>query len=87
MQEKKSAIFCGFFFYLYCLFFCYSINDPNPTINDNNVEIQGTGLGEYSYYLRIPLSSSYGRYYVRSWLMYGTDNIVYGNVVNFYCDL
>ena len=67
--------------------FCYSINDPNPTINDNNVEIQGTGLGEYSYNLRIPWSSSYGRYYVRSWLMYGTDNIVYGNVVNFYYDL
>lgn len=67
--------------------FCYSINNPNPTINDNNVEIQGTGIGEYSYHLNIPWSSSYGRYYVRSWLMYGTDNIVYGNVVSFYYDL
>ena len=67
--------------------FCFSATNSMPTINDNKIEIQGTGLGEYSYTHRT-FPSNTQKYYVRSWLMYGSGNIIYGNVVSFvYNDL
>ena len=58
-----------------------------PTINDNRIDVSGTGFGEYSCLceelmsLSIPYKT---KYYVRAWLMYDTDNkIQYGNVQSF----
>lgn len=63
--------------------FCYSSTNHNPTINDNRIDVSGTGLGEYSYtYWDFPPYTV--TYYVRAWVMYGSDNsIQYGNVRSF----
>ena len=63
--------------------FCFSSTNHVPTINDNRIDVSGTGLGDYSYtYWDFP--SKTVTYYVRAWLMYETDNkIQYGNVVSF----
>ena len=67
--------------------FCYSSTNKMPTINDNRIDVSGTGFGEYSCLceelmsLSIPYKT---KYYVRAWLMYDTDNkIQYGNVQSF----
>ena len=63
--------------------FCYSSTNSMPTINDNRIDVSGTGLGEYSYTC-YDLGWTTTKYYVRSWLMYGTNNqIQYGNVQSF----
>ena len=63
--------------------FCFSSTISNPTINDNRIDVIGTGLGEYSYtYWDFPPQTI--TYYVRAWVMYDSDNkIQYGNVVSF----
>ena len=63
--------------------FCYSSTNHNPTINDNRVDVSGNGLGEYSYtYWDFPPYTV--TYYVRAWVMYGSNNeIQYGNVRSF----
>lgn len=63
--------------------FCFSSTNTNPTINDNCIDVSGTGLGDYSYtYWGFP--SFTAKYYVRAWVMYGTENqIQYGNVQSF----
>ena len=63
--------------------FCYSSTNHTPTINDNRIDVSGTGLGEYSYtYWDFPMSTV--TYYVRAWVMYGSNNqIHYGNVRSF----
>lgn len=63
--------------------FCYSSTNSTPTINDNRIDVSGTGLGEYSYtYWDFPAKTV--TYYVRAWVMYGNDNkIQYGNVISF----
>ena len=63
--------------------FCFSSTKTTPTINDNRIDVSGTGLGEYSYtYWDFPPKTV--TYYVRAWLMYGNDNkIQYGNVISF----
>lgn len=63
--------------------FCYSSTKSTPTINDNRIDVSGTGLGEYSYtYWDFPAKTV--TYYVRAWVMYGNDNkIQYGNVISF----
>ena len=63
--------------------FCYSSSTSTPTINDNRVDVAGTGLGEYSYtYWDFPARTV--TYYVRAWVMYGSTNeIQYGNIVSF----
>ena len=63
--------------------FCYSSTNHNPTINDNRIDVSGTGLGEYSYtYWDFPPYTV--TYYVRAWVMYGSNNqIQYGNVISF----
>ena len=64
--------------------FCFSATNSMPTINNNSIEVQGTGWGEYSYtswyFWDNPQKQ---KYYVRAWLMYGSNNIIYGNVVSF----
>lgn len=63
--------------------FCYSSSNHTPTINDNQIDVAGIGLGEYSYTCwNFPAQTT--TYYVRAWVMYGTDNqIQYGNVYSF----
>lgn len=63
--------------------FCFSSTNTNPTINDNRIDVSGAGLGEYSYtYWGFPSLTT--KYYVRAWVMYGTDNqIQYGNIQSF----
>ena len=63
--------------------FCYSSTNPKPTINDNRIDVDGTGLGDYSYtYWDFPPYTV--TYYVCAWLMYGPENnIQYGNVRSF----
>jgi hypothetical protein len=63
--------------------FCYSSTNHTPTINDNRIDVSGTGLGEYSYtYWDFPPNTV--TYYVRAWVMYGSNNkIQYGNVRSF----
>lgn len=63
--------------------FCYSSSNSMPTINENRIDVSGTGLGEYSYTCwNLPERTM--TYYVRAWLMYGSDNqIQYGNTVSF----
>lgn len=63
--------------------FCYSSSNRVPTINDNRIDVSGTGLGMYEYtYWDFPAKTI--TYYVRAWVMYGVDNeIQYGNVVSF----
>ena len=63
--------------------FCFSSTNSTPTINDNRIDVSGTGLGEYEYtYWDFPPQTI--TYYVRAWVMYGSDNKVqYGNVVSF----
>lgn len=68
--------------------FCFSSTKSIPTIDDNRIDVTGTGLGEYSYtYWDFPPQTI--TYYVRAWVMYGSNNkIQYGNVVSFtYNDL
>lgn len=66
--------------------FCFSSTKANPTINDNRIDVEGTGVGEYSYtewkyFWNRPYKA---KYYVRAWVMYGPDNkIEYGNVQSF----
>lgn len=66
--------------------FCFSSTNANPTINDNRIDVEGTGVGEYSYtewkyFWNRPYKA---KYYVRAWVMYGPDNkIEYGNVQSF----
>lgn len=66
--------------------FCFSSTNANPTINDNRIDVEGTGVGEYSYtewkyFWDRPYKA---KYYVRAWVMYGPDNkIEYGNVQSF----
>lgn len=63
--------------------FCYSSSNVTPTIEDNPIFIDGTDIGEYSYtYWDFPPYTI--TYYVRAWVMYGSDNsIQYGNVQSF----
>ncbi len=63
--------------------FCFSSDNAAPTINDNRVDVSGTGLGEYSYtYWDLPPKTV--KYYVRAWVMYGDENqIQYGAVQSF----
>lgn len=63
--------------------FCFSSTNQSPTINDNRVDVAGTGSGEYSYtYWDFPAQKR--TYYVRAWVMYGSNNeIQYGNVQQF----
>ncbi len=63
--------------------FCFSSTNLSPTINDNRIDVSGTGIGEYSYtYWNIPPNTV--KYYVRAWVMYGKDNkIQYGEVQSF----
>lgn len=63
--------------------FCFSSSDNTPTINDNRIDVPGTGAGEYSYtYWDFPLNIM--RCYVRAWVMYGEDNkIQYGDVQSY----
>jgi len=63
--------------------FCFSSANTTPTINDNRIDVSGTGVGEYSYtYWKFPPNTV--RYYVRAWVMYGEDNqIQYGEVQSF----
>lgn len=63
--------------------FCFSTENSTPTIDDNRINISGTGLGKFSYtYWNIPWERT--RYYFRTWVMYGSDNkIIYGNVQSF----
>lgn len=63
--------------------FCYSLINTMPTINDNKIDVDGSGVGEYSYYN----SNFFWTYtyptviHYRAWVMYGNDNsIAYGNV-------
>ena len=63
--------------------FCFSSDTSTPTIDDNRIDVSGTGLGDYSYtYWDFPPQTI--KYYVRAWLIYDKDNKVqYGNVVSF----
>lgn len=63
--------------------FCYSSTTKTPTVNNNRIDVQGTGLGKYSYtYWNFPAKTI--TYYVRAWVMYGSNNeIQYGNVISF----
>lgn len=62
--------------------FCYSATNPNPTINDNRIDVAGTGLGKYSYtYWDFPSQKQI--YYVRAWVIYGNNKIQYGEVKSF----
>lgn len=63
--------------------FCFSSTNTTPTINDNRIDIPGTGLGEYSFtYWDFPPYTI--KYYVRAWLIYGENNqIQYGEVQSF----
>lgn len=63
--------------------FCFSSTNTTPTINDNKIEVSGSGVGEYSYtYWNFPPTTV--KYYVRAWVMYGKDNkIKYGDVQSF----
>lgn len=63
--------------------FCYSSTNHTPTINDNRIDVLGTGLGEYSY-TNWDFPPYTETYYVRAWVMYGSNNqIQYGNVRSF----
>lgn len=63
--------------------FCYSTTNPTPTINDNRINVEGAGPGEYSYY-NSDFFWTYvypTRIYYRAWVIYGENNDVkYGNV-------
>ncbi len=63
--------------------FCFSSTNKTPTIDDNRINVGGTGLGEFSYtYRNFPPTTT--RYYVRAWVMYGPDNKVqYGDTQTF----
>jgi len=63
--------------------FCFSSTNTTPTINDNRIDVSGTGIGNYSYtYWDFPPYTV--TYYVRAWVMYDSDNkIQYGNVQSF----
>lgn len=63
--------------------FCFSSVNKTPTINDNCVEVSGSGLGKFKYtYREFPPQTI--TYYVRAWVMYGSDNeIIYGNTESF----
>lgn len=69
--------------------FCFSSTNSNPTINDNRIDVDGTGVGEYSYTYRGFYEGAMKppyvvKYYVRAWVMYGKDNqIQYGDVRSF----
>lgn len=63
--------------------FCYSITNATPTIDDNRINVAGSGSGEYSYYN----SNFFWTYlyptkiFYRAWVIYGENNDVkYGNV-------
>lgn len=66
--------------------FCYSTTNTEPTISDNRINVDGTGIGDYSYY-----NSGFFWTYVysttihyRAWVMYGDNNsIKYGNVITY----
>lgn len=62
--------------------FCYSSTNSMPTINDKCVTVSGTGLGKYSY-RAYDLGTTTTTYYVRAWLKYGNNQIMYGNVQTF----
>ena len=62
--------------------FCYSSTDSTPTVNDKCETVSGTGLGKYSY-VDYDLGTTRTTYYVRAWLKYGNNQIVYGNVQTF----
>lgn len=63
--------------------FCYSSTNSTPTINDNRINVSGTGLGHYEYTCwDLPARTT--TYYVRAWVMYDSDNkVIYGNVKSF----
>lgn len=62
--------------------FCFSTSNNKPTIEDEVVEVAGLGLGDFSYtYHNIPWDTQ--RYYVRAWVMYGNNEIQYGDVQSF----
>jgi len=63
--------------------FCFSSTNTTPTINDNRIDVSGTGTAEYSYtYWNFPPNTV--KYNVRAWVMYGKDNkIQYGEVQSF----
>ena len=64
--------------------FCFSSQNKTPTIADNPIEVPGTGIGEFSCYSSYFWNHPYKiNYYVRAWLKYGEDKIVYGNVITF----
>ncbi len=67
--------------------FCWSSTNTVPTMSDSNIEIPGSGLGEYTYTWWGCWDENPGRpvtYYVRTWVKYGTNNtIIYGNVQPF----
>lgn len=67
--------------------FCWSSTNSNPTISDNQIEVPGNGLGEYSYTWWGCWDENPGApvtYYVRAWVKYGENNtIIYGNVQPF----
>lgn len=65
--------------------FCWSSSNNIPTINDQHVEIPGNGVGEYNYtWHEIPIPTTAVTYYVRAYVIYGTNNtILYGNVQSF----
>lgn len=62
--------------------FCYSSQNTTPTIDENCIIVPGTGPGKYSYTERnFPPTTT--KYYVRAWLKYGNNQIIYGNVQSF----
>lgn len=62
--------------------FCFSSQNSSPTINDNCINVSGTGLGEYSYtYWDFPPNTM--TYYVRAWVKYDNGKIKYGNTQTF----
>lgn len=67
--------------------FCWSSTNINPTISDNQIEVPGNGLGEYSYTWWGCWDENPGApvtYYVRAWVKYGTNNtVIYGSVLPF----
>ena len=69
--------------------FCFSSTNSIPTINDNRIDVAGTGVGEYNYTYRGFYEGAMKhpyvvKYYVRAWVMYGKDNqIQYGDVLSF----
>lgn len=64
--------------------FCWSSSNMSPTVNDYSVEVEGDGIGEYSYtWWDIPIPSNPITYYIRAWVMREDGVIIYGNLVSY----